>query len=298
MKCQKSVCCTTAILALIAMTGCAEDPTTGLIPGAVMDAVGGPPAGAMSDKPCGYDLDYSLTLPFSQSREHWTVVITYNEAGLDVLEEGVDDNKRVTVRYTTEYNAMGQPLHFQDERPGATTSHLFYVYDSFGRLIRYSGDNAGDSKEEWVATYAYGEDERRLSAPLVLERVTYDRTYRYDDHARLIQTDRDNGPDGTIDEVTRFEYDDRERLTTKTVTNSAGKVIVNGTISYDSSNHLISSLDTYSFDDGGAATISFDYRYNSGRLASQKYEHRGTDAAGAVINHSINEWEWRYSNCR
>lgn len=299
MKCPRSRCYRIA-LAAFALTACTEGPIQDPLPSAITDEIGGAPGGALAgdpERPCGYEFNHSFTTPSSQTKDHWVARITYNDAGLDVLEEAFDDSGQLVVLRTTEYNAMGQQLHYQEIQRGQTY-HLWFAYDSFGRLIRYSGDYDDNGHEEWVATYGYGGDDRRISAHLALATVTYDRTYHYDESARLIQIDRDNGPDGSLDEITRFAYDDRARVINKIVSNSAGAVTVNGTATYDDSNRLISSVDNFKFEGGFTTVQAFDYTYSSDALLSQGYQFTHHDPAGALINDTRHRFDWRYSNCR
>jgi hypothetical protein len=289
-----------AALLLLAIAGCTDAPAATLLPGANLDPLGGALGSELArsaEQPCGYEFVNDLNQPgYSyQDREH--AVITYNSAGLDILEEGVyDDSNAFSFRYTTEYTAMGNPLHFVAEFDGDYRTDMLYVYDSFGRLIQSTVDNDGEDADS-VYTYGYGDDGLRRSAHVVLPTVTYDRTYHYDDNARVVQVDRDNGPDGTIDEITRFEYNDAGRVTSRTITDSAGTVIGTGAATYDRGNRVISRIDTRMTIEGLWRHTS-DYAYSGQRLDTLVDIDRITDSAGQVVADSQTRYVWHYGRCR
>lgn len=291
-----------ALLILLVATGCPQSGDGGPpIPGADLDAVVGARGAAVAAadlQPCGYEITNDSTFAgLPPIHEHEIVRITYDAAGLNRLEEGVDDRNGFAFRYTTEYTEMGNQAYFKAEFVDLPMLQFWYVYDSFGRMVRSATDQDGDDREDLVATYVYGDDGRRTIAHLA-GRVTYDRTYHYDDDGRVIQLDRDDGPDGVIDEVTTFQYDDIARVTTMLVTDRDQRVTGTGTTSYDGDNHKLVSTDShFFFDPPGSYTTTTRYTYAAGRLVSDTTTTTMSDAGGAVYSTDIDRLDWHYEHC-
>jgi len=262
------------------------------LPGTALDAVGASPGGsvsAQSDRPCGYKISEDR-VNFDRSTQHdeITVSITYSPQGLDISEQGVDGNHNIVMQNSTDYDSAGNLIQYTYVRndPGYSAKATEWAaYDSFGRLVRYSEDDDGDGEVDVVTTFAYGGDGRRSSAhsartsALFGPSANYDRYYLYDDEGRLVQTDKDVGYDGSIDELLLVRYDDAARIETRTWKNLAGKVIGNGTTNYDTEYHLGNAEDVFIRADG---TDRYEYAYLDGRAMSESLtseEFRSSDMA-------------------
>jgi YD repeat-containing protein len=287
-------------VSLCAAAGCTSSPTSP-IPGANPDAVPGAiaaPLSQINSPPCGYRLVYDVVDPDGSKHESiWNATVMYDGAGRDIAETAVDEHGAVVMHDTTEYDGHGNPVKFDDARPGEPTSTWWLVYDANDHLTRYAGDQSGDGKEDWVATYGYGADGLRVSAHLVLAKTTYDRAYHYGDDGRLIRLDKDVGPDGTIDESTTYQYDDAARVTTRTVTDAAGHVTGNGRSTYDVENRLLHNEQSLrvSADDTWLSTE--DHVYAGDKAVSETWSDKDTYADGSSSG-TTNDVEWKYDHCQ
>jgi hypothetical protein len=293
MRYQKSIHLG-AVMAALAMTACGDSPLADLLPGQSLDQVG---PQSLDSQPCGYETTSEITASGMVFTFHDTFRIAYNDAGLNVLEEGFDESGQLQTRERSEYSAMGKIVyHAIGIDPFLAES--FIVYDSFGRSIRSSFDLDGDGTEEVVRTHTNDGEGRRIATRVVdLRSTNYDLTYQYDDNARVIQTDRDNGPDGTIDEVTTIEYDDVARVMTRTVTDAANGVIDLATFRYDERNRIRSWNMTMVID-GDNHTATHDYVYDSDRLVAENDQFTRTDPSGTPISSSTTRYDWQYGSCQ
>src|SRR5262249_32170189 len=153
----------------------------------------------------------------------------------------------------------------------------------------------GDGKEDWIATYAYGSDGRRVSAHLILPTVTYDRAYKYGADGRLAELDRDDGPDGHVDQITTYSYDDDTRTESRNVVDSSGHGIGSGITTYDDENHLLTDerIDigaTYTSDTTEAHVFDGD------REVSDTWGTHYTTPAGAPDGFFSDALVWRYGS--
>ena len=284
-----------ALLAILATTGCSSPPSDRLLPTASVDSVSpafgaaavGPPTSASSapvpvrsgPRPCGYHI-IAGTPP---DHTHRWARITYNAAGLDVLEEAVGDDHELAFRHASDYDAMGNLAH-HSATAGGRPAEQWLVYDSFGRLLRHSGDDddGSDGHEDWWVTYQCDNDRNPIAAHLELEindkgvaAIIYDRTYRYDEHARLIELDRararPDGLPGVVDQISRYTYDEDSRETKKTVEavkDGKETEVGSSTTRYDLQNHVLSMVEDQ-LDAGSWFRLTDTYSYESGRLLSK-----------------------------
>lgn len=284
---------TTPIWIALLAAACGTDASSMFpIPGEALDGVGGSPGGALSAqtvRPCGYRITEDWE-NFDQSTEHdeITVTITYNGAGLDIAEQGVDGNHNVVMENSSEYDVAGNLMAFSYQRHDpqySAQSTQFAAYDSFGRMVRLSEDDDGDGVIDVVTTFSYGGDGRRdrshsmATSSLFGASANYDRAYHYDTVGRLVQKTKDVGYNGSVDELLQVEYNDRARVETRTTTNLSGRVIGNGTTYYDADQHIANAEDTFTRPDGSDVYV---YNYLGGRQMSQSLTSeviRGSDLA-------------------
>lgn len=294
---------TGSCLAIAVLAGCTSAAPSHPLPSALADPTPRPPGALASaaSRPCGYDHHFFTVMIASSGLQavpgHDRAVITYDAAGLDVLEEAVDDAARFAFRATFAYDAMGSLVRASRETadaPGVVVQDV-RVHDSFGRLLRRSMDLDGDDREDWIASYGYAGDGNPTRAHVVMTgagAATYDRTYRYDDAARLAEVDRDDGPDGTIDEITRYTYDDAARMTTMVTTDRTGGVVGRSTTTYDAQDRVVSVIGSALDPRGNVTATSTDrYTYDGDRLVSEDHDDSG--APGSAVR-----YDWRYDHCR
>jgi hypothetical protein len=290
------------ILAIAALAaGCSSSSAPHQLPSALAEPLPGPGPAAIgsSARPCGYDYSFFAVVSTSSGselslrRNH--ARITYNPAGLDVLEAATDDDDRFAFRSTFDYDAMGNLMHDTRARaldPGRVEQD-WLVYDSFGRLLGHSTDLDGDGREDSATTYGYAGDGNPTRAHVADTQAghAHDLAYHYDDDARLVQVDRDDGPDGIIDQTSRYEYDDPRRVTTMTTTDRAGSVLGRSTTTYDSHDHVLSVVAT-ELDVQSIVTLQStdSYVYDAGRLVSESHDG-GSPGSGV-------RYDWRYDHCQ
>jgi YD repeat-containing protein len=231
------------MMLLFVVAGCADSASSRALPGVDPDETGRQISALVSAnvQPCGYTHTDNYPALFGSPAQinHYVGRFTYNDRGDVILDATVDAADELSYEFATEYNAMGQPASFVDTYADAPTRRAWLTYDSFGRLIRFSGDDDGNETEDWVSTYAYGDDGSRLSAHHVQPGYDYDRTYGYDERGRLNELARDNGPDGVVDELSRYVYDDARRVITMTMTDPTGRVLETDVQHYDAEDHLV-----------------------------------------------------------
>jgi hypothetical protein len=150
------------LLLPLCAAGCADGGAPPPIPGAQVLTIGAGPVGALTAHgplPCGYQLLYDEASN-GQTRIHhdWSVTITYDAAGHEVAETGVDASNAVVLQYSTEYDAMGNVVERTQHEADATDTTQWAVYDSFGRVVRMSTDVTGDGIEDLIDTYTYLDD--------------------------------------------------------------------------------------------------------------------------------------------
>ena len=294
------------ILLCVAAAGCASDSssaTTG-VPGIAVDTTFATAVSALSRgdaHPCHYDHnELSTATDQPDSARHSAAKISYNAAGLDVLEDEVDDAGGLVLRLTSEYGAMGNVTHWLMAQPifnqEVFNQEGFLAYDSFGRLIRYEID---DDNGTSTATYTHGNHNLRATAHLTRtdrpERG-YDRTYTYDAQDRVIRLDRDIGFDGTIDESDRYVYDDVARTATMDTVNAAGTVLKHTDFTYDDDGHVTSEV-SHSATDTDIEDSRYDRVYEGGKWISGRDHYRDASADGTLVFVLDENYDYQYS-CR
>lgn len=288
-----------AIIAVVVGAGCMESADTGLLPGVELDGAPRAVSAITRDepKPCGTlskmvfpDIGFEQT---TRSR------ITYDRAGLEVLRVGVsEDTGEEEYRYTIEWNHRGQLVQAHNEFAGGVNYHYWYTYDRFDRLVRTATDEDGDGAEDSVLVYAYRRDGLRATSQLTSTRSgNYLQHYFYDENRRLIRTERDLGLDGTIDQVTTFEYDDEMRQSAVTATDAAGVIITHSTVSYDARDRVTSRI-RHDFEAGETILQEEHYRYARDRLIQDTYTFaRIADGSEPVIL-TDGTTDYFYGRCR
>lgn len=282
----------------ILLAGCGESASFQMLPSArSADAPRGdfPLAGfAVPQRPCGYEATADDAQTGMPTRHSYRLArITYNPVGLDVSEDGVDDNE-LAFRNTTEYDAMGSPVSYRRMFPAAPAPVGWSLYDAFGRLIRASADSDGDGEEDDVTTYVNDRAGYRISAHRVSREGSHDELFHYDGDGRLIAIDSDIGLDGMPQQVASYDYDDIMRVTTKTLTDRSGAVIGGGTTTYDRDNHVLEMIDTTPTPTG-SHRAEHRNRYATGRLLTTELvdtEQGATDVAVTTV-----VFVWRYEHC-
>jgi hypothetical protein len=90
-------------------------------------------------------------------------------------------------------------------------------------------------------------------------------TYTYDELGRLVERDRDDGSDGSIESRAVVTYDDDARTTTTTTTNTDGShyVVVR---TYGPRRELVSYQSDSVETDGTHHTYEYDYEWSGDRL--------------------------------
>jgi hypothetical protein len=294
------------VISVIAATaaGCASTPSPDPLPSADLEPrVPRPPSAsaAGSARPCRYDHSFFYAMFGSNGLlvvpGHDQARVTYNPAGLDVLEEAVDDADHFAFRRTFAYDAMGNLVHdtTASAESAVQLTQDWLVYDSFGRLIRHSMDRDGDGREDWIAAYGYAGDGNPVTAHVVSTQgagEAYDRAYHYDDNARLIEVDRSRPPDGTIDQINRYDYDDVHRVTLLTTSDGGGGVVGRSVTTYDDRDRVV-SVESTELDAQGnvTATATDRFTYDADRLISEAYDN--TAVAGSAVR-----YDWHYDHCQ
>lgn len=284
---------------LFVVAGCADSPRAQVLPGADVDQTTGRITQMVSEnvRPCGYTHTEDFRELTPDQHHVYTARLTYNQRGDVVLDAAVDEAEGLSYSHATEYNAMGQPSSYIDTYSDSPTSRLWLTYDSFGRLARYSDDEDGDGVEDWVSTYGYGNDGDRITAHHVGNDGDYDRTYGYDDRGRVVEVRRDNGPDGVVDEISKYVYDEAQRVTTMTMTDPTGHVLQTDTTHYDADNHVVLE-EYYSIRNRDRTPINVTYTntYEGGRLQAAVTFMAG-DSPDPVVDSSTTRDDYQYDGC-
>jgi len=283
------------------VAACSQSPAPP-IPSAPMDGTAGSYTAGLSQQqasPCGYTLSYDATGP-DGTPTHLDVVdrITDNAAGLDVAEHAVDAHSGAQQwDDVTAYDAAGNFVTWSEKRyDGYPDQNMWAAYDSFERLIRYSGDQDGDGIEDWIATYGYDGDGRRATAHIIDPGDTFDRVYHYGDDGRLAELDVSDPAGGPVDAITKYTYDDDARTQTRTVTDASGKSIGGGHTTYDDANHPLDDEQLGTLQ-GEAIDTIFDRTWDGDQEVQDTFGTTYTPTTGPSY-FDKNVLTWTYVGCK
>ena len=291
---MRALCAALPLLAALACDGDpAEEPD--LVPGAAVDPLPSAVSLRLTDQqpPCGFDVRMDPADSYGVSLIHW--IVTYDAQGRTVLQEGTDGAGEPYAAEAYEYEGGRDWVHGTWTSPHWEPYESWQTFDSFGRKVRYAGDDDGDGDEEWVATYENDDRGRRIHSHF---EDSYDppwiheRDYRYDDTGRLVAIDRDEGLDGTIDHTTRIAYDDVAGTVTQSVADAYGSYASTEESEYDDRNRLIARRAELTVDAGDPAEEEWSYTYDDDRLIEEAYFYDLGDGR--------NSWTttYRYDGCR
>src|SRR5690349_13706265 len=105
-----------SVITVIA-AGCSSSPPPNPLPSAFEERTPRPPGPVAlgSARPCRYDHTFFSVVVAASGTQvvpgHDQAHVTYNPAGLDVLEEAVDDADQFAFRHGFDYDAMGNLVH-------------------------------------------------------------------------------------------------------------------------------------------------------------------------------------------
>lgn len=116
---------------------------------------------------------------------------------------------------------------------GAVTARHLYTYDAEGRVVEFEN---GDSR----VTYRYSADGRSRTTEFFSRGMRVQRAEeRLDAEGRVVRSEADNGPDGTVDSVTLYRYGPHG-LEELTVDHGGDGVNFRSTYRYDAQGRLAS----------------------------------------------------------
>ena len=218
----------------------------------------------------------------------------------DRLTQIRDERSGQFTTLTYDGNNRLSQLRTQDGSRSGSVTHVYYHYDSRGRLDRVTtdlnDDNSISDNHTYVTRYTFDGNSNRVASVSQSDGTTVHFTYERasngeyrvkttsDRSGTTTFTYHDNRTDVTdgVGNTTQYHYDDRNRLTRVESAPVEGESQVS-TYGYDDKNNVIEMTDgnvrtTYTYDsesklrsetDGNGNTTT--YRYHSGLLASRTF---------------------------
>lgn len=261
------------LLATIALTGCATDddpPANEPLPGKG-DSVGYYGVNQRGEQqPCGYHVAGESLSPNAPPYSYeYDGAYTYDGAGNVTAEHSTGEPASDT---TYQYDALGNVTRMTFSFAGGEPLINTIAYDSFGRFLRFARDYGDDGVDDSATTYSYLDGAPRastISQRILTDKLpnstSYDRTYHYDELARRVGYEQDNGPDGTIDQTSVVVYDDAARNVVETTRNAAGVITSTVDSTYSPSNKLVRDLRSY-FEADKTYVTETTWTYDGARL--------------------------------